>query len=59
MDNINENVNEVTVDPVRLNKMLVRIYSLERKNSKTGKFGETRIKEEIQKIIEEEVKKCF
>lgn len=49
----------VELDEKKLRRMLNRIYQLERQNSKTGKFTDKRMKEEIEKIIEEEAKKCF
>jgi len=51
--------NVVNLDEKKLRRMLNRIYQLERQNSKTGKFTDKRMKEEIEKIIEEEAKKCF
>ena len=39
--------------------MVNRIYDLERENTKTGKKGEREMKLEIQKIIEEEAKRCY
>ena len=53
------NDNVVELDEKKLRRMLNRIYQLERQNSKTGKFTDKRMKEEIEKIIEEEAKKCF
>lgn len=43
----------------KLRRMLNRIYQLERRNSKTEYYTEKRMKEEIEKIIEEEAKKCY
>lgn len=43
----------------KLVRMLNKIYRLERENSKTGKLTDKRMKEEIEKIIEEEAKKCY
>lgn len=40
-------------------RMLNRIYHLERQNSKTEKMTEKKMKEEIQRIIEEEADKCY
>ena len=56
-DMYNDNV--VELDEKKLRRMLTKIYQLERQNSKTGKFTDKRMKEEIEKIIEEEAKKCF
>ena len=53
------NDNAVKLDEKKLRRMLNKIYQLERQNSKTGKFTDKRMKEEIEKIIEEEAKKCF
>lgn len=53
-------VNETTkLDEKKLRRMLNRIYSLERQNSKTEKYTEKKMKEEIQAIIEEEADKCY
>ena len=56
---IEEELKVVKLDEKKLRRMLNRIYQLERQNSKTGKFTDKRMKEEIEKIIEEEAKKCF
>ncbi len=53
----NENV--VVLDEKKLRRMLNKIYQLERQNSKTGKYTDKKMKEQIEKIIEEEAKKCF
>lgn len=53
-------VNETTqLDEKKLRRMLNRIYILERQNSKTEKYTEKKMKEEIQAIIEEEADKCY
>lgn len=53
------NENAVKLDAKKLRRMLNRIYQLERQNSKTGKYTDKKMKEQIEKIIEEEAKKCF
>ena len=53
------NENAVKLDAKKLRRMLNRIYQLERENSKTGKYTDKKMKEQIEKIIEEEAKKCF
>lgn len=58
-DYINEHDTEMKLDPKKLRRMLNRIYNLERQNSKTEKLTEKKMKEEIQRIIEEEVDKCY
>lgn len=50
---------EAELDKKKLNRIINRIYQLERSNSKTSKFTDKEMKERIEKIIEEEVKKCF
>ncbi len=50
---------EIKIDPVKLKKMLQRVYRIERENSKTGSKTEKAMKAEIESIIEEEVKKCY
>ena len=47
------------VDAAKLNRMIREIYTLESKNTKTGEFSDTAIKEKIEKIIEEEANKCY
>lgn len=57
---MSDTVNETTkLDEKKLRRMLNRIYSLERQNSKTEKYTEKKMKEEIQAIIEEEADKCY
>lgn len=51
--------NVVELDEKKLRRMLNRIYQLERQNSKTGKYTDKKMKEQIENIIEEEAKKCF
>ena len=49
----------MSLDEKKLRRMLNRIYNLERQNSKTEKMTEKKMKEEIQRIIEEEADKCY
>lgn len=58
---MSETYNEIAVelDEKKLRRMLNKIYQLERQNSKTGKYTDKKMKEQIEKIIEEEAKKCF
>lgn len=60
MDNY-ENKHEVSVeiDSKKLKRMVLRIYALERENTKTNSRSEKEMKAVIQSIIEEEVKKCY
>lgn len=58
-NNTTETVASMSLDEKKLRRMLNRIYNLERKNSKTEKMTEKKMKEEIQKIIEEEADKCY
>ena len=55
----NSQETSVEIDPKKLKRMVLRIYALERENTKTGKRNEKEMKNEIQSIIEEEVKKCY
>lgn len=48
---------EINVDKVK--RMIYKIYSLERSNTKTGKYGEREMKDQIKSIIEEEVGRCY
>lgn len=60
MSDINiPNEETIDLDEKKLRRMLNRIYNLERQNSKTEKMTEKKMKEEIQKIIEEEADKCY
>lgn len=54
-----ENDQEEKLDVNKTKRMIYRIYTLERENTKTGKYSEKQMKEEIKKIIEEEAKKCY
>lgn len=58
MSEFNNNLT-VDIDEKKLRRMLNKIYQLERKNSKTSKLNDKEMKAEIERIIEEEVKKCF
>ena len=53
-DAVNTSDEAVKLDGKKLRRMLNRIYNLERQNSKTEKMTEKKMKEEIQRIIEEE-----
>ena len=53
------NDNEIVIEKQKIVRMVKRIYSLERDNTKTGKRSEKEMKTEIERIIEEEVKKCY
>ena len=58
-DAINSNDESMSLDAMKLRRMLNRIYNLEHQNSKTEKLTEKKMKEEIQRIIEEEADKCY
>lgn len=49
----------VEIDQNKLKRMVVRIFKLERDNTKNNKLLDREIKEEIQNIIEEEANKCY
>lgn len=51
--------NQVKLDEKKLNRMKVRILSMERDNLKTREYTEGVMIDKIRKVIEEEVKKCF
>ena len=59
MENKQMNENEVIIEKQKLIRMINRIYELERENTKTGKRSEKEMKTEIERIIEEEAKKCY
>lgn len=47
------------VDETKLNRMKLKIYSLEHRNETASpKMSDTEMREKIIKIIEEEAKKC-
>lgn len=54
----NENMGDA-INQKKLKRMAFRIYQLERENTKTGKRSEKEMKNEIQRIIEEEEAKCY
>lgn len=58
-DNDVNSIREVEIDQKKLIRMAIKIYNLERENTKTNAYSETKIKEEIQQIIEGEVKRCY
>ena len=51
--------NEIMIEKQKIVRMVNRIYELERTNAKTGKLTEKEMKEEIESIIQDEVKKCY
>lgn len=53
------NENEIVIEKAKIVRMVNRIYALERENTKTGKRNEKEMKAEIERIIEEEAKKCY
>lgn len=59
MNDNHETDASMSLDEKKLRRMLNRIYNLERQNSKTEKMTEKKMKEEIQRIIEEEADKCY
>lgn len=48
-----------TVDTSKANRMIKRIIELEKENLRTKRFRDHEMIKKIQKIIEEEVKKCL
>lgn len=48
-----------TVDTSKVNRMIKRIIELEKENLRTKRFRDHEMIKKIQKIIEEEVKKCL
>lgn len=53
-----ENKN-MQIDPKKLKRITIKIYNLERENTKTNKLTDKQIKLEIQNIIEKEVQQCY
>ena len=50
---------EITINVEKVKRMIYKIYALERSNTKTGKYGEREMKDQIKNIIEEEVGRCY
>ena len=50
---------KIEVDEERLKRMIIRIYTAERSNTKTAKYGEREMKDLIKSFIEGEVNKCY
>lgn len=50
---------DVVIEKAKIIRMVNRIYEIERENTKTGKRNEKEMKAEIERIIEEEAKKCY
>ncbi len=53
------NNEDVVIEKQKIIRMVNRIYALERDNTKTAKRNEKEMKAEIERIIEEEAKKCY
>lgn len=52
-------MNSNSVDATKINRMLKRILDLEKENLRTKRYRDHEMIKRIQKIIEEEVKKCL
>lgn len=52
-------MNESKVDEKVLKRMRERIYLLEAQNQKTKEYSDSEMKQEIIKIIDTEMKKCY
>jgi uncharacterized membrane protein (DUF106 family) len=52
-------MNSNTVDTTKVNRMIKRIIELEKENLRTKRYRDHDMIKRIQKIIEEEVKKCL
>ena len=50
---------ELKLEAAKLRRMIYRIYSLERNNTKTENMTDKVLKQKIIEIIEEEAKKCY
>ena len=57
--NSNMTLEEKEREEKKLKRMIIRIYTLERENSKTVAKTDKKMREEIINIIEEEAKKCY
>lgn len=53
------NKQEVQLEKSKLKRMVERIYEIERENTKTGRKNDKDMINEIERIIEEESKKCY
>ena len=47
------NENEITLEKQKVNRMVNRIYDLERENTKTGKLNEKEMKTEIERLLKQ------
>lgn len=47
--------NDVTIDKIKLQRILTRVILMEKKNSNTKQYSDNEMIKEIQKAIEEEV----
>ena len=54
-----KNMGEIVVDETKLNRIKLKIYHLERQNTLDNKFTKSQMVEEIKKIIEKEIDKCY
>lgn len=59
MESVAVNEEEIKIEKQKIIRMVNRIYTLERDNTKTNKYSEKEMKTEIERIIEEEAKKCY
>lgn len=50
---------EIVLEKQKIVRMVNRIYALERDNTKTNKRNGKEMRAEIERIIEEEAKKCY
>lgn len=52
-------IENIVVDEQKVIRIIKRVYVIERDNTKTAKYSDKDMKKLIEKIIEEEVKKCY
>lgn len=53
------NEQEIQLEKSKIKRMVERIYEIERENTKTGRRNKKEMITEIERIIEEESKKCY
>lgn len=59
MSNTNQTNEKLEIDAIKLNRMKMRVLSVERNNILTNARTDTQMIDLIKQIIIEEVKKCY
>lgn len=59
MRNIDNNENNIMIDETKANRIHIRVYNAVKKNMSSNEKTSKQMIDEIKKIIETEVKKCY